>query len=372
MNKNEIRAQIVEDARKYAAAKSNSTFDTNELKSYHILSANLLKFMPDISTSDHRKIYENLLKLKILENIPEYLKTFDLNNFFMNLSPNKFSKNLSAIYISYHLGAFRTAILPMVKNNINIVIVIDSSIYTMDDLEKSLGTHFNLAKEIFPTSTTDLKILASNNKNTIIELMDKIHKGYSVLTYIDWSSGVGNGTGSNVIVDFLSKKISVRQSLAYLSFYSKCPIVPLVSYYNEDYEPNWVLFDTINPNNFVNIQEYTRYAMQKLFANLENMILKHYNQWHGWFHIHKLVLPQIMANTYIGDFSSDLSYKLSDYSGLFIIQDSYFVINKLTYKIIKLTNELYNILFSGNCLNENTVDVKVLEQLYNNGIIVSC
>ncbi len=48
MNKNEIRSQIVEAARKYAADKLDSTFETNELKSYHILSANLLKFMPDV------------------------------------------------------------------------------------------------------------------------------------------------------------------------------------------------------------------------------------------------------------------------------------------------------------------------------------
>lgn len=371
MNKNEIRTQIVEVARKYAVDKLASTFEKNELKSYHILSANLLKFMPDISASDHKNIYQNLLKLKILENIPEYFKTFDLNNFFANLSPDKFSKDLPTIYISYHLGAFRTAILPMVKNNINIVIVIDSSIYPMEDLEKSLGAHFSLAKEIFPTSTTNLKILASNNKNTIIELMDKINKNYSILTYIDWSSGFdNNNTSSNVVVNFFNEKISVRQSLAYLSFYSKCPIVPLISYYSEDYEPNWVLFDSINPSNFLNVQEYTQYTMQQLFMNLEGMILKHYSQWQGWFHIHKLVLPQKTVITHVDDFTPNIPYKLNDYSGLFIIQDSYFVINKLTYKIVKLTKELYDILFSGNRLNESTVDLKVLKQLYNNGIIV--
>lgn len=225
MDKYEIRKQILSLAEKYVSDRINSAFDTNELKSYHLVSANLLKYMPDIDPTNHREIYEKLLKFKAIENIPHFFKTFDLDNFFVNLPPERFSKNLPAIYVSYHIGAYRTAILPMVKNNINLVIIIDTSIYSLEKLEKPLMAHLNFAKELFPTSTTDLKILSANDKKTVIELIDKIYRGYSILTYIDWNSGFNN-TDNNIKINFFSEKISIRQTIAYLSFYSKCPIIP--------------------------------------------------------------------------------------------------------------------------------------------------
>lgn len=369
MNKSEIREQILKIAEKYASDKTASDFNNNELKSYHLVSANLLKYMPDINPENHREIYQNLLKLKILENIPQFFKTFNLDNFFINLPEKKFSKNTPAIYASFHTGAYRTALLPLVKNNINLVIIIDTTIYRLEELEKVLLSHFDLAKEIFPDSTTHMKILSASDKNTIIELMEKIGKGYSVLTYIDWNSGFNN-TNNNIIVDFFHEKISVRQSIAFLSFYFKCPIIPLISYYDKDYEPHWIMFKSILPNNFTDVRDYAHYAMQNLYTYLQETVLNHYNEWQGWFHIHKSNIFKSNNNVSKNNFEPELSYKITGYAGLFTISNSYFVINKLTYKIVKLTKELYNQLLCNNL--EKNMGLNILKQLYNNGIIKRC
>lgn len=370
MNKNEIRNLIFNHVEQYANEVVSKQVERWELKAYHLMSANLLKCMPHIPIEKHIGIYKNLLAYRFLENAPEFYKTFELETFFSKISYDKFCKQLPAIYVSYHSGAYRTAILPMIKYNIDVAIIVDTTVFTLEKIQEELDGQIRFAKEIFPCSSSQIEILSANNPNITSALIDRINKKYSILSFIDWATEYSAKDKQSITINFFKQNICVKQSLAMLSYLTKRPIIPYISYYNKQHIPCWKLSPIINPNEFLDIKSYSSFAMQQIYKHLEYTVTEYYDQWNGWWHLHKFYkdIPCHISQNINKPIEKE-SYKMSDYSGIFSLSNTYFIINKQNFRIVRLPDKLFKILSKKTNIKKGELEDSIIHQLLNAGIL---
>ena len=346
-------------------------FLSGNLKAFCSMSSNLLRLMPQIPIKEHRTIYQKLLKLKILENTPQFLTAVDWNQSFIETEGSIELLKQSSVIISFHLGAFRSFEMLLVRHNINIVFVVDTSVYDIDSIRKVLLSNLELSKTLFKGSSSQMEVLAADSSDTVIRLLSFIQKGYSVGLYVDWNSGMKNEE-QNVSIPFLNETISVRQGPAYLSYFTGIPILPITCSINDNYEIRWKIHQAIFPDKMKPINQYAVESLSYVFGILGDLLLSYFDQWQGWLHIHKYLINIDTTEFFpLFEYSTGMALEVSPYVGLFVLSDNNFIMNRLTGKIVRVNRKIYEILST----TENEVvsldcsdDEK--RQLYELGILV--
>ena len=346
-------------------------FLSGNLKAFCSMSSNLLRLMPQIPIKEHRTIYQKLLKLKILENTPQFLTAVDWNQSFIETEGSIELLKQSSVITSFHLGAFRSFEMLLVRHNINIVFVVDTSVYDIDSIRKVLLSNLELSKTLFKGSSSQMEVLAADSSDTVIRLLSFIQKGYSVGLYVDWNSGMKNEE-QNVSIPFLNETISVRQGPAYLSYFTGIPILPITCSINDNYEIRWKIHQAIFPDKMKPINQYAVESLSYVFGILGELLLSYFDQWQGWLHIHKYLINIDTTEFFpLFEYSTGMALELSPYVGLFVLSDKNFIMNRLTGKIVRVNRKIYEILST----TENEVvsldcsdDEK--RQLYELGILV--
>lgn len=346
-------------------------FLSGNLKAFCSMSSNLLRLMPQIPIKEHRTIYQKLLKLKILENTPQFLTAVDWNQSFIETEGSIELLKQSSVITSFHLGAFRSFEMLLVRHNINIVFVVDTSVYDIDSIRKVLLSNLELSKTLFKGSSSQMEVLAADSSDTVIGLLSFIQKGYSVGLYVDWNSGMKNEE-QNVSIPFLNETISVRQGPAYLSYFTGIPILPITCSINDNYEIRWKIHQAIFPDKMKPINQYAVESLSYVFGILGDLLLSYFDQWQGWLHIHKYLINIDTTEFFpLFEYSTGMALEVSPYVGLFVLSDNNFIMNRLTGKIVRVNRKIYEILST----TENEVvsldcsdDEK--RQLYELGILV--
>ena len=346
-------------------------FLSGNLKAFCSMSSNLLRLMPQIPIKEHRTIYQKLLKLKILENTPQFLTAVDWNQSFIETEGSIELLKQSSVITSFHLGAFRSFEMLLVRHNINIVFVVDTSVYDIDSIRKVLLSNLELTKTLFKGSSSQMEVLAADSSDTVIRLLSFIQKGYSVGLYVDWNSGMKNEE-QNVSIPFLNETISVRQGPAYLSYFTGIPILPITCSINDNYEIRWKIHQAIFPDKMKPINQYAVESLSYVFGILGDLLLSYFDQWQGWLHIHKYLINIDTTEFFpLFEYSTGMALEVSPYVGLFVLSDNNFIMNRLTGKIVRVNRKIYEILST----TENEVvsldcsdDEK--RQLYELGILV--
>lgn len=346
-------------------------FLSGNLKAFCSMSSNLLRLMPQIPIKEHRTIYQKLLKLKILENTPQFLTAVDWNQSFIETEGSIELLKQSSVITSFHLGAFRSFEMLLVRHNINIVFVVDTSVYDIDSIRKILLSNLELSKTLFKGSSSQMEVLAADSSDTVIRLLSFIQKGYSVGLYVDWNSGMKNEE-QNVSIPFLNETISVRQGPAYLSYFTGIPILPITCSINDNYEIRWKIHQAIFPDKMKPINQYAVESLSYVFGILGDLLLSYFDQWQGWLHIHKYLINIDTTEFFpLFEYSTGMALEVSPYVGLFVLSDNNFIMNRLTGKIVRVNRKIYEILST----TENEVvsldcsdDEK--RQLYELGILV--
>lgn len=346
-------------------------FLSGNLKAFCSMSSNLLGLMPQIPIKEHRTIYQKLLKLKILENTPQFLTAVDWNQSFIETEGSIELLKQSSVITSFHLGAFRSFEMLLVRHNINIVFVVDTSVYDIDSIRKVLLSNLELSKTLFKGSSSQMEVLAADSSDTVIRLLSFIQKGYSVGLYVDWNSGMKNEE-QNVSIPFLNETISVRQGPAYLSYFTGIPILPITCSINDNYEIRWKIHQAIFPDKMKPINQYAVESLSYVFGILGDLLLSYFDQWQGWLHIHKYLINIDTTEFFpLFEYSTGMALEVSPYVGLFVLSDNNFIMNRLTGKIVRVNRKIYEILST----TENEVvsldcsdDEK--RQLYELGILV--
>ncbi len=335
------------------------------------MSSNLLGLMPQIPIKEHRTIYQKLLKLKILENTPQFLTAVDWNQSFIETEGSIELLKQSSVITSFHLGAFRSFEMLLVRHNINIVFVVDTSVYDIDSIRKVLLSNLELSKTLFKGSSSQMEVLAADSSDTVIRLLSFIQKGYSVGLYVDWNSGMKNEE-QNVSIPFLNETISVRQGPAYLSYFTGIPILPITCSINDNYEIRWKIHQAIFPDKMNPINQYAVESLSYVFGILGDLLPSYFDQWQGWLHIHKYLINIDTTEFFpLFEYSTGMALEVSPYVGLFVLSDNNFIMNRLTGKIVRVNRKIYE--------NLSTTENEVVSldcsddekrQLYELGILV--
>lgn len=351
MNPTKLRLDIFEESKQELRTSFEKKWETNDLQTFQFLSANLSKCLPSLPVTQHKSAYFDILSYRILQHIDtQFSAQFSGIDDFNEFDYAEIKKHLPALFVSYHSGSYRSAIAFLVKYNINVVLIADPIAYKHN--ADKMTDQFLMVKNAF-NSTSELILYPADKPDLTIQIMDKMRKGYSVLAYVDGNAGANGyfNRDNSQKISFFNQQIFVRTGLATLSFYLKAPIIPMLSFYDENLKPRWNIYDPIipakeerNPATYVN--KSTRY----LYAILEKALEKYYVQWEGWLFLHRYLdiepFSGLNADTTA---TPDVStVMINDNVGLFIFDNKYYALNKENYKLLELTPDVFHLFDKGN------------------------
>jgi predicted LPLAT superfamily acyltransferase len=331
----EDRKKIKDRIIKHEENKKNK----NQLKDFNFLSANLSRFMPHIQVEEHWDIYINVL-------YSIHLREFDLNN-LLSLTDqlsNDSDKMIGEpkIYVTCHLGFCKASISLLILKGVGkIALIVDNNTY-VKQAESILAIHDKFSEKF--QLKTSFKIVDVEKSNTIVEMMQLIKDGYSLFAYIDGNSGYKGvyNKERTTEISFLGNTIESRTGLSAISYFTKTPIVPMVSYYNEKYYPVTEFLEPLQLNG-ENIKEYMERTTKKLYSIFEMYIGKYYDQWESWFYFHKYLDEKILLSS-----KSCLVYEnitKDDFEnnklGIFKIDEDSFLFNKKEYIVYPISTQQF-------------------------------
>lgn len=344
----------VEHYRKQVYGTSFDKLGIGLLGVFMTVSANLLTYLPDLNDNEDNKLVRDIQFHRSLSGLDQYFFEV-LNQAKINdrhhLIERSFSQ--STIFITYHTGSYRLFLELLSKRNVNFALV------TQEHFLKTQGDDVkNVFKRLRSNSDDELEILPAENPRLMFELMNRLKNGISVVFYIDGNTGSANkevDENKNLHkMDFLNHHIYARQGIAYLAYLSKAPIVAAIAKRNKDLSNRILvkpihtklLLKTKNRTDFINI------VTEKLYQELESFLKKHPEQWEGWFYIDKFFkLENISEEKPLNlerlspDSSEKVTLQLDKSVHLKKYDEEHiFLITKKDYRIMNITNLLYEVL----------------------------
>lgn len=366
-----MRLLIFEEKKQELMELFEIKWKTNNLQPFQFLSANLSKCMPSLTVEDHKSIYFDILSYRILQHIDtQFCDQFDGIDDFNEFNYDEIKKCLPALFVSYHLGSYKSAMAFLIKYNINIVLIADPTAYKYN--KDKMHEQYLMAKKAF-NSTSDLIMYPADMKDLTVQLMSKMGKGYSVLAFIDGNSGANGyfNRDNSQRISLFGQNIFVRNGLPTLSFYLKCPIIPMLSYYDENLKPKWKIYEPIIPvKGERKPGEYVKSSTEYLYSILEKALEKHYAQWEGWMFLQRYMDTEAfnnsidISNTNVGIHDMFINPNV----GLFTIEGKRYALNKENYKIMEITENVFVSIEEGNP-EGMTLTQSDINLLYKNGIV---
>ncbi|MBL7886282.1 MAG: hypothetical protein JNJ52_06010 [Flavobacterium sp.] len=321
------------------------------LWSYLLVSSSLSTFMPKLKTSDHYKLVQNMQFHRSLSDIDMFYPSLLENTKFYDKS-NVVEQSLSKahIYVSYHAGSYYMILRNLAHKAVPFCVVAGNNY--INDYEHLVQQVY---KNVPNGDGKALEILSAEDPKLLLKLTKKLADGISVFFFIDGNTGTKENNYSNdknlLKINFLNHHIYARQGVAFLAYLSKAPVATVIAKrdknLNNKVEINLLNTDDILAKNDRNgfIHEVTR----KLYGVLENYLIKDYEQWSGWFYLHKLFdTEELSEETSIN--LATINYKntkfiVSDYVQLVKHDENHiFLVLKKKYEIMRIGELLYDVL----------------------------
>jgi KDO2-lipid IV(A) lauroyltransferase len=253
------------------------------------------------------------------------------------------------IFCTYHIGSYRILNSILAVNDIDYSLVTDSQ-YIKEQGEKTKKL-FKTVKKEFLQKDTDLDILDAESPSIGLQAIRKLRKGTSLIFYIDGNTGVNNHNENKdnfAKIDFLNTPYYARKGIAYLSFVSKVPIIPIVSIRTEWLERKTYILPSIKATDADDKEQFCYSATQKLYDILAQYLKKYPKQWESWIYVHKSIDTEKSSNTSVF-YVDDEMLKLP------------VVFNKDEYELINFGNQ--QILFEKGILKIHTISNQFYEVL---------
>lgn len=344
MNREEIRRQIVEYVKDQVGKGLEKRKAEYNLYSYCTLSHNLYQFLPSVSGDEHWDIYKNILACKALSANTDYFHTFDYEHILRNVTKETLRPYLPCIIACFHFCDRTGYFMPLIRENINFAIITG---YEGEVLQKKLEEvtgEIEFTKKFFPGSTTKVELISYKSKSLFIDLLRKIKERCSIMWFQDWADKYVNPEEC-VPVSFLNHQILVPKGMAVFSYVTKRPIVPWFAFYSKDMQSECRLGDIIKPQSMTQ-EEYIKYVPQELYGQLENNVRSHYQDWEGWFNIHRFTTGE-SAPVNTKPVSPAVSFKdlhISKTSSMFKIGNESFIMNRKSGKLIEIDDRIIKII----------------------------
>jgi KDO2-lipid IV(A) lauroyltransferase len=373
---NDLRYDILKRERK--------KFENFQLKDYVVMSANLQNFLPEVPTSEYHDIYMNILLGRALLNQEthrtELIDRVDTHNMEAALA----AEHLPAVFCTYHLGSYRSIIGLLAKMGIPFVLIVDANTYHKQQARvKQQVAAFH---KTYRQEGVFFDMLNAELPNSAMSMMKYLREGVSIVAYIDGNTGGGGIFNKNerfqLKIPFLNQEIYSRKGIATISWMSKRPLIPVISYYQKDsIRPNIKFYDPVFPDQWSKAgQTYVPEITRKLYRILESYLVEYYDQWETWFYLHKYLDADKLEPEWSEEMSSRprdeklrFSFNKTDFD-LFRMDRENYLFNKRTYQTYPIHEELFDILHQIERSEETQLiraglDESLIDQLWDNGII---
>lgn len=324
-------------------------------KDFHFVSANLLNFLPHLPQDQHEQVYMDICsmykRLTLEPDRPQLIETLILEGDTCFLTSHQ---DLPAIFCTYHVGSYRALIGLLAKSGIDFVLASGANMYQQqkDKIIEYVRTFQQTAgKEAY------FDLVDVSAANATLELTTQLLKGRSLVAYVDGNNGVGGvyqRDDSMLRLNFLGKPIYSRKGLSVLSFLTKRPLIPAISYYQpvdgaEETLATLRFYPPIVPPLAREARErYFEEATTQLYGVLEQNLQHYYNQWEGWIYVHKYLDFESLKATEPDEpdlraaaARETLLFNKERY-GLFKIDDDGYALDKLKYTTVKLPASLFD------------------------------
>ncbi|HVA54469.1 MAG TPA: hypothetical protein VNI53_01520 [Gammaproteobacteria bacterium] len=344
-----------------AAARSYwKDIDQLELNSMEFASANLRHLLPNIPIEDHAGIIDDIFFNRDCSDLDEdsffLLKNTTISDRSSMLVA---AKEKPVIFCTFHIGSYRLINHVLISRNLNYILPVEGKIYatqTARFMENFVGcqTYFN--------SDSQFMTVNAEEPTAALTMVRKARARWSLLAYIDGNTGV-QGAGRRDIkmlrVPLLDRMIYARKGIAFLSHFLKLPIVPVLCEITGPMQRKITFHEQIEPSASAEDREaYCQMATEKLYSVLGEYLKKSPSQWLGWMELQKYLDMDGLGDNETVDEHDDGT--VSDFDGIvgnrlvfnhdrygFIIQDDQrALLDKSTYKLLSLPENVSNLLES--------------------------
>ncbi|MEM1134443.1 MAG: hypothetical protein AAGI07_01295 [Bacteroidota bacterium] len=350
-----IKKACLEDyysVKDYITKREKQKKENKQLKDFHFLSANLANFLPDIPREQHEDIYLNLLyshSLMITEpNYPGLINTIIYKGDTSCLN-NTYDP---AIFCTYHLGSYRAIIGALASKGKDFVLLVDKKTY--EEQREKVIDNVALIHDHFKENAF-FELEDAEQYDIAIRLIKHIKAGRSIVAYLDGNTGVGGIYKKDpqlLKLNFLKQPVLSRKGISTLSYATKTPIIPVISYYEKkEKAPTLAFYDLIDPNKWTQDKDsFCLSITSKLYEILENNLIKYYDQWEGWIYVHKYLDWEIVRTRHNSDHvpkesitECQLVFNKDKYA-LFKMDDACFLLNRRSYESFQLESTLFEFL----------------------------
>ena len=274
-------------------------------------------------------------------NLPDFIQ---VKGDFESIKRN----NKSVIFCGFHLGSYRSLFPFLVKNGINLNLLIGEDVFRHDAC--IFKERFLEGKDFYNVNST-FDVINGENKVAVIKGLRGLKEGKSMVTYLDGNTGIGGNHRQDdkmTKINFLNQDIFVRKGIAYLSYVSQSPIIPVMMYRDKDFNNVIEFLESIVPDTSLSRDEFIYHFNQSAYDIFSKYLLKYPEQWEAWSYVHKFLdLTKVsQATSKSVEKKSVLDwnrFSISKYENCSVIFDKYsFLIHFITNELFDLLNRLKN------------------------------
>ncbi len=337
-------------------------FSKFRLRQFHFTIANIKTFYPEIlKKKSAKELFTELLYTRELTPLDANKYTNCVEDIQLKGEYREilYIKKSPLIFCTYHLGSYRAIIGLLSRLGYDFSLVIDQQVYDQQgdnirEIVKSVNEHFN--------TESDFDLINAEAFDSAMKMVKQLKQGKALVLYVDGNTGTGGVFRHDEkleVVQFFNQQIFARQGIAYISFLTNVPIVPVISY-REDIEnkdnislKNVVLefFDEINPATTKSKKIYCADTTQRLYKHLEEKLKTYPLQWEGWLYVHKyldeksVTIPKEERPIHYQKYKdlNQLAFNEDRY-GIFTFGSQYFLFDNQSYTTFIINEEEFSLL----------------------------
>lgn len=328
--------------------KNRQTTKASQSHQFTLVSANVLKFLPEVPFEKHEEIYNEIILHNSLTHFEQlhqealdYVTTDNFSPAYLELLKTK-----PCVLSSFHFGTYRLFNTFLVKNNIPFTIVGPKSI-----LEREKETF----KKMYANGnyTEEYRFIELESPALGLKMLRELKNGRSVFIYFDGHRGIGSRNESEGNIEFLNEQIMARKGVAYLANAANVPLITAIAYRKSIDDIRLHFFDPVFPDKNVSKDEFAHTATQLIYDRFTPFLRQYPGQWEAWLYLHKSIdhthnSEKSVQGEELTKFkerrcADKYSFNPMRY-GLFKIKEESFLFNKQLYKTYPIDSSTYDIL----------------------------
>ncbi len=348
---------------------------------FNLVSANLFKFLPELSFDQHRQTFNEIVLHNRLSHFEQlYMETFDYVT-CENLTPAYFKllRERPCVLSTFHFGSYRLFNTFLIKNEIPYTIVIPKDILEREgDTLRKIYANGNLKD--------DSKFIEVESPALGLKILRELKSGRSIFIYFD-GYRTGGDTNKNINrnnnedkINFLGQSIFTKKGVTYLAKAAKAPLITAISYRKSPDDIRLHFFDPVFPDEAKNGENFAHEATQHIYNLFSPFLKKYPGQWESWLYLHKQIdcndAPCLMGQNAVPEADASTVEKFAfnpTQYGLFKIKDDTFIFNKFSYSTYPLEFSVYDVLLKSadNFIEKNQIsNENIFEQLFANKVLI--